>query len=218
MNQPKIYAQLRAVQAELKAPKNQYNSFGKYYYRNAEDILEAAKPLLAANGLTLVISDEIIVLGQPLAVAEGSMQKVRGLRFYVKATAKLFNDEGEVIENSAYAREEDLKKGMDESQITGAASSYARKYCLNGLFNIDDVKDADSNGYTPRGNGQQPQQQPQANTQMPPQVVNAIAQIKLCTDVAGLQATFDSFDPALQNNPFVIEAANMRAAQFPPQG
>lgn len=122
---------LTSVQAELKAPKGQYNSFGKYKYRNCEDILEAVKPLLAKNGLSLVISDDIVPLGD---------------RFYVKATARLTDGEN-ILETSAYAREEESKKGMDASQVTGAASSYARKYCLNGLFLIDDTKDADTDEY-----------------------------------------------------------------------
>jgi hypothetical protein len=119
---------LRKVQSELKAPKSQYNSFGKYNYRNSEDILEAVKPLLLKHQLTMVISDEIIQVSD---------------RIYVKATVDLFH-ENEKISVSAYAREPQSKKGMDESQITGATSSYARKYALNGMFCIDDTKDADS--------------------------------------------------------------------------
>lgn len=119
---------LIAVQLALKAPKNQYNSFGKYNYRNCEDILEAVKPLLAEQGLLLTIFDEVV--------------EVQG-RFYVKATAKI-TDGTQSIENTAFARESEDKKGMDASQVTGATSSYARKYALNGLFLIDDVKDADT--------------------------------------------------------------------------
>lgn len=117
---------LQEIQKSLKAPKSQYNSFGKYNYRNQEDILEAVKPLLGEAELTL--SDEIVMLGD---------------RFYVKATATLRHESEEVSVN-AYAREAETKKGMDESQITGTASSYARKYALNGLFLIDDNKDADT--------------------------------------------------------------------------
>lgn len=123
---------LNKIQQQLKAPKGQFNSFGKYYYRNCEDILEAVKPLLSDKDCSLIISDEIIQLGD---------------RYYVKATATLreWHEEGEdVFTASAYAREALDKKGMDEAQITGAASSYARKYALNGLFCIDDTKDADS--------------------------------------------------------------------------
>ena len=121
---------LMLVQEELKAPKNQRNNFGNYNYRSCEDILEAVKPLLKKNRLVMNISDEITNVGE---------------RYYIKATAILTDiDSGEHIENTAYAREEETKKGMDGSQITGASSSYARKYALNGLFLIDDVKDSDS--------------------------------------------------------------------------
>jgi len=122
----KIYEKLAFIQKELKAPKNQYNAFGKYKYRNAEDILEAVKPLL--DGLVLTISDDIISIGD---------------RFYIKATATITDGEN-AISTTAFAREEDTKKGMDASQISGASSSYARKYALNGLFLIDDTKDSDS--------------------------------------------------------------------------
>lgn len=118
------------IQKKLKAPKNQYNSFGKYKYRSCEDILEGVKPLLAELNVALVITDEICLIGD---------------RYYVKATAQLLDEENKVIfGTSAYAREEETKKGMDGSQVTGAASSYARKYALNGLFAIDDTKDADA--------------------------------------------------------------------------
>lgn len=122
---------LIAVQSELKAPKSQYNSFGKYKYRSCEDILEAVKPLLAANGLALSLSDEP-------CVASG--------RYYIKATATVYGA-GDAHSVTGYAREPDEKKGMDDSQITGTASSYARKYALNGLFLIDDTKDADTDEY-----------------------------------------------------------------------
>jgi hypothetical protein len=120
------------IQHNLKAPKGQYNSFGKYKYRSCEDILEAVKPLLNENGCFLTLSDEVIAVGD---------------RIYVKAIATLTNSEGVQISVSALAREEDQKKGMDGSQITGTASSYARKYALNGLFCIDDTKDADTDAY-----------------------------------------------------------------------
>lgn len=117
------------IQSELKAPKSQYNSFGKYSYRNAEDILEAVKPLLSKYNATMYITDEVVEVGG---------------RIYVKATVTL-SDGKETITASAYAREPETRKGMDDSQITGATSSYARKYALNGLFAIDDTKDADTN-------------------------------------------------------------------------
>lgn len=126
-----VYEKLLKVQSELKAPKNQYNSFGKYYYRNCEDIQEGAKPLLKEVKATLLVKDDLVIIGE---------------RYYVKATAFFIDCEtGDKIENHAFAREEDSKKGMDASQVTGATSSYARKYALNGLFCIDDSKDSDSN-------------------------------------------------------------------------
>lgn len=126
-----IYEKLNKIQTELKAPKGQYNSFGKYKYRSCEDILEAIKPFLTETKTVLTINDEIVFIGN---------------RFYVKATAVLADCENEnsFIHNTAFAREDDSKKGMDGSQITGASSSYARKYALNGLFAIDDTNDADT--------------------------------------------------------------------------
>ena len=124
-----VYKKLIEVQSKLKAPKNQYNSFGKYSYRNCEDILEALKPILKEVGATIIISDEVVSVNE---------------RYYVKATVKFIDTEtGEAVEASANAREEDNKKGMDSSQLTGSTSSYARKYALNGLFAIDDTKDSD---------------------------------------------------------------------------
>lgn len=116
------------IQHKLKAPKGQYNSFGRYNYRSCEDILEGVKPLLKEHNLALLIDDEIVQIGE---------------RYYVKATAKI-TDGREIVSATAYAREPDTKKGMDESQITGATSSYARKYALNALLCIDDTKDADT--------------------------------------------------------------------------
>jgi len=124
-----IYTSLRNIQAELKAPKSQFNSFGKYNYRNAEDILEAVKPLLVKHNLTMTITDDIVFVGE---------------RYYIKATVSLFDEELIEVRVSAFAREEETKKGMDSSQITGSASSYARKYALNGMFAIDDTKDSDT--------------------------------------------------------------------------
>lgn len=129
-----------AIQSELKAPKGQYNSFGKYNYRSCENILEGVKPLLAKHGLVLTIQDSIDLIGD---------------RFYVKATATI-TDGKEQLSTSAYARESLDKKGMDASQVTGATSSYARKYALNGLLAIDDTKDADT-----MDNSKKPAQQTQ---------------------------------------------------------
>ena len=146
-----IYEKLLAIQQELKAPKGQYNSFGKYNYRSCEDILEAVKPICVKHKAVLTVSDELVYMGD---------------RYYIKATATLTNTENtgvkiynneydeitkypieDMVKNTAYAREEETKKGMDSSQITGTASSYARKYALNGLFCIDDTKDADTNEF-----------------------------------------------------------------------
>lgn len=130
-----------ALQNELKAPKSKYNSFGKYAYRSCEDILEAVKPLLARHGLRLNISDQVIYFGN------GDQG-----RFYVKATTTLTDGES-WLTSEGWAREEETKKGMDGSQITGTASSYARKYALNGLLLIDDTKDADTDEYTKQTGG-----------------------------------------------------------------
>lgn len=126
-----IYEKLLNVQTELRAPKGQFNAFGKYKYRSCEDILEALKPVLNKYKLTFFINDEIVEVNN---------------RNYVKATITIINIEkpDEQIQTSALAREEETKKGMDGSQITGASSSYARKYALNGMFMIDDTKDSDS--------------------------------------------------------------------------
>ena len=121
-----LITELSRIQSELKAPKNQVNSFGKYKYRSCEDILEAVKPLL--NGLVLTVSDEMVAVGD---------------RVYVKATCTI-TDGKDTLLNTGFAREAATKKGMDDSQITGAASSYARKYSLNGLFLIDDTQDSDA--------------------------------------------------------------------------
>ena len=133
-----VYEKLIAIQSELKAPKSQYNNFGKYAYRNCEDILEALKPLLKEHKSTIYIADEIVTVLD---------------RFYIKATVTFIDAEtGEKIINTAYAREEECKKGMDGSQVTGASSSYARKYALNGMFAIDDTKDSDFTNTTAKGN------------------------------------------------------------------
>jgi hypothetical protein len=125
-----LYEKLLKIQSELKAPKGQYNSFGKYHYRSCEDITEAVKPLLADNGLVMTISDELTMIGD---------------RYYIKAIVTVIDTEtGDKHEVNGFAREAEDKKGMDKSQITGAASSYARKYALNGMFSIDDTKDSDA--------------------------------------------------------------------------
>ena len=139
--------ELIAIQTELKAPKSQFNKFGGYKYRTAEDILEAVKPLLAKQKCTLIITDDVVLIGN---------------RIYVKATATIKNEKGECETTNGWAREEETKKGMDGSQITGASSSYARKYALNGLFAIDDNADSDT---TNDGQHQASQQQAQTQAQ-----------------------------------------------------
>lgn len=133
MPEMNIKQKLMLIQAELKAPKNLYNSFGKYHYRNAEGIQEALKPLEKEYNVITTLSDEIVEVGG---------------RVYVKSTATLYDcDSGEYVPVTAYAREASEKKGMDDAQVTGATSSYARKYALNGLFLLDDTKDVDSEEY-----------------------------------------------------------------------
>ena len=137
----KIHAKLNAIQSALKAPKSQYNEFGKYKYRKAEDILESVKPLLKENGCTLTCTDDLQLIGD---------------RYYIKATATITcSEDGSSVSTTAFAREEEEKKGMDGSQVTGASSSYARKYALNGLLCIDDTADSDT---TNQGDGKEKKQ------------------------------------------------------------
>lgn len=154
---------LIAVQSQLKVPKNQYNDYGGFKYRSCEDILEAVKPLLQKEGLYITIADDIVVIGE---------------RFYVKATATLSDGENS-ISNQAFAREDAAKKGMDGSQVTGTASSYARKYALNGLLAIDDTKDADA-----LNNGQDA-----ANGK-----AKAIAEARKAPDLAALNAIYKKYE------------------------
>ena len=142
-----LIQKLIEVQGELKAPKNQFNNFGKYSYRSVEDILEAVKPLNKKHGLLLTLSDELVLIGD---------------RYYIKATATLTDGQKSIVTTSE-AREALNKKGMDESQITGSTSSYARKYALNGMYLIDDNKDADTNEYNQQGNNNQQANNRQAN-------------------------------------------------------
>mgnify|MGYP002673196848 FL=1 len=144
--------ELIAIQSELKAPKSQFNKFGGYKYRKAEDILEAAKPLLAKQKCTLIITDDVVLIGN---------------RIYVKATAIIKNEKGECETSTGWAREEETKKGMDGSQITGASSSYARKYALNGLFAIDDNQDSDAANEVQHQEAQQQTQTQQPAAQQP---------------------------------------------------
>ena len=137
-----IYKKLLNIQSKLKAPKNQYNSFGKYHYRSCEDILEGLKPILKEEGATLILSDNVIQVGD---------------RYYVESTAKLIDVEtGDMIETKALAREEENLKGQSSAQVSGSTSSYSRKYCLNALFCIDDTKDSDATNT----HGKEPEQKP----------------------------------------------------------
>lgn len=185
--------ELITIQHALKAPKGQRNDFGKFNYRSCEDILEALKPLLHETGCYLTLSDEIIAIGN---------------RFYVQATATLTNSEGTQITTRALAREEDSKKGMDGSQVTGAASSYARKYALNGLFCIDDTKDADTNEH------QKQQQQP---TVAPPfmddNLALAIDEIKRTATIEQLQQVWTSYK-CYQTDPTFVARKNERKLQL----
>lgn len=170
--------ELITIQSKLKAPKGQYNSFGKYKYRSCEDILEAIKPLLKETGCVLTITDDIVLVGE---------------RFYVKATVSLRNSSGETITTSAFAREEETKKGMDGSQVTGASSSYARKYALNGMFCIDDTKDSDTTNKVD-DDGDEP-----AFKQM------AMSDIRRANDMTALTTVWNSY-PALQQDKEFVSA------------
>ena len=156
----KIYKELSRIQQGLKAPKGLYNSFGKYYYRNAEGILEAVKPML--NGLALIINDEPVMVGD---------------RFYIKATVTLTDGE-ESVSAVAYAREDAEKRGMDGCQLTGACSSYARKYALNALLMIDDSKDSDDDSLSPKNPANKEEEKPKSKEEEKPPKETAPAQVE----------------------------------------
>ncbi len=183
-----FYARLAEIQKNLNAPKNQYNSFGKYKYRSCEDILEGVKPLL--NGLFLSISDEVVLIGE---------------RHYVKATATI--TDGECSHTAtALAREEEQKKGMDSAQVTGATSSYARKYCLNGLFGIDDAKDADTDEHKHQQNNARQQQVQQQKSGPSPQDV-----LKAFTEAAGKKSTLEELQEAFKKAWKMLEGTQEQA-------
>ena len=167
-----IHLSLKDIQGKLKAPKGQYNNFGKYKYRSAEDILEAVKPLVVEQDCALTISDDIVLIGN---------------RIYVKATVTLINADGQSISTTAFAREEEQKKGMDGSQVTGASSSYARKYALNGLFCIDDTKDADALNTS----AQYTEQQKSEQNPTDPYLEQAIANIKVTSSTEELKRIWE---------------------------
>lgn len=177
---------LAQIQSELKAPKGQRNTFGKYNYRSCEDILEAVKPLLKERGLVILITDDIVQIGE---------------RYYVRATATIYDSEGSFISNSALAREELKRTGMDASQITGATSSYARKYALNGLFAIDDTKDADATNKgqdEPRTTAKSQQQT--ANSQAPAFTDEIKGALAKAQTVQELVETFGRLPQALRDS------------------
>lgn len=195
--------ELIAIQSELKAPKSQFNKFGGYKYRKAEDILEAVKPLLNKQKCTLTITDDIVMVGN---------------RIYVKATASIKNEKGECETTTGWAREEETKKGMDGSQITGASSSYARKYALNGLFAIDDNADSD----TTNDWQQHPQQQAQANQQTtnsvgsqlhPDNLKEGLYYLNLSVNKDQLLWTVQTYQPLCSNAQF-MQAVSAKKKQL----
>ncbi len=197
--------ELIAIQSELKAPKSQFNKFGGYKYRKAEDILEAVKPLLAKQKCTLTITDDIVMVGN---------------RIYVKATATIKNEKGECETTTGWAREEETKKGMDGSQITGASSSYARKYSLNGLFAIDDNADSDT---TNDGQHQEAQQQAQtqqttaqqpASSQYHPSDLNeGLGYLSRCVSKHNLLWVIQHYQPLCSNTQF-MQAVSAKKKQL----
>lgn len=197
--------ELIAIQSELKAPKSQFNKFGGYKYRKAEDILEAVKPLLNKQKCTLTITDDIVMVGN---------------RIYVKATATIKNEKGECETTTGWAREEETKKGMDGSQITGASSSYARKYALNGLFAIDDNADSDTTN-----DGQHQEAQQQTQTQQPaaqqtafpqynPNDLNeGLAYLSRCVSKDNLLWVIQHYQPLCSNTQF-MQAVSAKKKQL----
>lgn len=198
--------ELISIQSELKAPKTQFNKFGGYKYRKAEDILEAVKPLLAKQKCTLIITDDIVLVGN---------------RIYVKATATIKNEKGESETSTGWAREEETKKGMDVCQITGASSSYARKYALNGLLAIDDNADSDT---TNDGQHQAAQQQAQATQQQAAQQTSSqqfnsndlnegLAYLSRCANKDNLLWVIQHYQPLCSNAQF-MQAVSAKKKQL----
>ena len=194
--------ELISIQSELKAPKSQYNKFGGYKYRKAEDILEAVKPLLAKQKCTLIITDDVVLIGN---------------RIYVKATATIKNEKGECETTTGWAREEETKKGMDGSQITGASSSYARKYALNGLFAIDDNADSDTTNDGQHQASQQ-QAQTQARQQATPQyhtndLNEGLAYLSRCVNKDNLVWVVQTYKP-LTASPQFMQAVSVKKKEL----
>lgn len=200
MNQEKQINPLAEIQAKLKAPKGQFNSFGKYHYRSAEDILEAVKKVVNPMGFSIVLTDQV---------------KEIGGRIYVEAIASLFNGE---LEYSAtgLAREEETKKGMDGSQITGAASSYARKYALNGLFAIDDTKDSDATN--DHGKSQESKSQAKGSIPAPSQFdiefKELIADVKSVIAIGELKGIWEKLTDQAKANKEIQQLFNHKKAEL----
>lgn len=197
--------ELITIQSELKAPKSQFNKFGGYKYRNAENILEAVKPLLNKQKCTLTITDDIVMVGN---------------RIYVKATATIKNEKGECETTTGWAREEESKKGMDCSQITGASSSYARKYALNGLFAIDDNTDSDTTNDEQHQEAQQQTQtqQPTAQQTASPQyhtndLNEGLAYLSRCVSKDNLLWVIQHYQPLCSNTQF-MQAVSAKKKQL----
>lgn len=197
--------ELIAIQSELKAPKSQFNKFGGYKYRKAEDILEAVKPLLNKQKCTLTITDDIVMVGN---------------RIYVKATATIKNEKGECETTTGWAREEETKKGMDGSQITGASSSYARKYALNGLFAIDDNADSDTTNDGQHQEAQQQTQTQQPNTQQtassqyhPSDLNEGLGYLSRCVSKDNLLWVIQHYQPLCSNTQF-MQAVSAKKKQL----
>lgn len=197
--------ELIAIQSELKAPKSQFNKFGGYKYRKAEDILEAVKPLLNKQKCTLTITDDIVMVGN---------------RIYVKATATIKNEKGEFETTTGWAREEETKKGMDGSQITGASSSYARKYALNGLFAIDDNADSDTTNdeqhqaAQQQTQTQQPAAQQLASSQYHPNDLNeGLGYLSRCVTKDNLLWVIQHYQPLCSNAQF-MQAVSAKKKQL----
>ena len=192
--------ELISIQSELKAPKSQFNKFGGYKYRKAEDILEAVKPLLAKQKCTLIITDDVVLIGN---------------RIYVKATATIKNEKGECETTTGWAREEETKKGMDGSQITGASSSYARKYALNGLFAIDDNADSDTTNDGQHQAAQQPAQiqQPASSQYHPNDLNEGLAYLSRCVTKDNLIWVVQTYKPLTTNTQF-MQAVSVKKKQL----
>lgn len=196
--------ELISIQSELKAPKTQFNKFGGYKYRKAEDILEAVKPLLAKQKCTLIITDDIAMVGN---------------RIYVKATATIKNEKGECETSTGWAREEETKKGMDGSQITGASSSYARKYALNGLFAIDDNADSDATNDVQHQAAQQqaaqvaPAQQPATPQYHTNDLNEGLAYLSRCVNKDNLVWVVQTYKP-LTASPQFMQAVSSKKKEL----